>query len=451
VLIQCILGSSAFSLVDWYLITAFLGACNFDESFLFEEFAKKVEQARVVKKGTIKLVILVGLFVMSNVIFPNVGAEDNFDGVWTPIAPLQTSRRFIGVATVDGNIFAIGGVEEFPGTDHPRVGYKIVEMYDPLTDKWVTKNPMPELAAPRVAVYQNKIFCISLGLNQVYDVTTDNWELKTPSPTKRNGGAAASVAGKIYLVGGTLPGPTIDETPGDIVPSDVTEMYDPESDSWTIMAPMLKPVKNPTAVTVDSIIYVFGDIVVQKYNTQTNQWTLGPDMIFPIQFVDAGAVATTGVNAPKRIYVFHYKLIHVFDPEADKWIQIITSVPETIESGIISLNDELYLIGGAVVEDVIKRDENGFDIVYKGSSPPTKNYKFTPKTTPESTNQNGQPITSQNPQSANNEQGVEIVNSLLHVTKLLTDNIVIVAVATGAIIIAAIAAIRYKSKFQNTK
>jgi len=57
-----------------------------------------------------------------------------------------------------------------------------------------------------------------------YDPETDKWTKKAPIPTARDWFATSVVNGKIYAIGGWTPG-------GVIVPT--VEIYDPETDTWT--------------------------------------------------------------------------------------------------------------------------------------------------------------------------------------------------------------------------
>jgi hypothetical protein len=101
----------------------------------------------------------------------------------------------LGVVAVDGKIYAIGGSyqTEVPSYDQfPLYLTKYVstnEMYDPVSDTWVTLESMP---TPRayfaIAAYDNKIYCIGgitvcasniftfdyCLLNEVYDTVTNN-------------------------------------------------------------------------------------------------------------------------------------------------------------------------------------------------------------------------------------------------------------------------------------
>jgi len=173
------------------------------------------------------------------------------ENTWASKAPMQVSRGDFGVAVVNGKIYAIGGVGslQYLSTN---------EEYDPVTDTWTFKEPMP---TPRayfgIAVYQNRIYVIGgtaewganglspTGANVVYDPATDTWETKTPMPTPRIGVRANVVDGKIYLIGGK---------------SNATEVYDPATDSWTTKADILTPRVMGSACVFDKRIYFMGGV-----------------------------------------------------------------------------------------------------------------------------------------------------------------------------------------------
>src|SRR5439155_601932 len=86
----------------------------------------------------------------------------------------------------------------------------VVEEYDPASNTWTTKAPMPTarcgLAAAAVG---GKIYAIGGGndngnLNVVeeYDPASNTWTTKAPMPTARFALPAAAVGGKIYAIGG---------------------------------------------------------------------------------------------------------------------------------------------------------------------------------------------------------------------------------------------------------
>ena len=125
---------------------------------------------------------------------------------------MQVARASLGVAVVNGQIYAIGGVVDPPSWVQCT---STNEKYDPATDRWVFKASMPTSRASfGIAVYNNKIYCIGgttdvkngqyvvSGVNEIYDPATDKWETKASMPTARVGVTANVVDGKIYLLGG---------------------------------------------------------------------------------------------------------------------------------------------------------------------------------------------------------------------------------------------------------
>jgi N-acetylneuraminic acid mutarotase len=151
------------------------------------------------------LLILVFLMASCTVKAEPVLSSDGItEESWTTLAPMPTARRQFGVAVVNGKIFAIGGndgnYDRYLDTN---------EMYDPTTNTWTKKARMP---TPRIefgiAIYENKIYVMggAIGVdpsgngnnllttaNEVYDPATDTWETKAPMPTPRFG-LTASVA-----------------------------------------------------------------------------------------------------------------------------------------------------------------------------------------------------------------------------------------------------------------
>jgi N-acetylneuraminic acid mutarotase len=249
---------------------------------------------------------------------------------------MPTARARLGVAVVDGKIYAIGGGTwiDYFGTN---------EMYDPVTNIWTTKSSMP---TPRtsfgIAVVDNKIYCIGggIGVNEVYDPTTDTWETKTSMPTSSSGLEAHLVNGKIYLIGGT---------------SNVNEVYDPATDSWSTKTPIPIGVSGYASAVIDNKIYIIGGAVGlshnQIYDTETDMWTNGASL--PTGVDSAAAGVTAGVTDTQRIFVIGGKenldavnLNQVYDPDTDTWVLGPTMPTARYGLGIAVVDDSLYAIGG---------------------------------------------------------------------------------------------------------
>ena len=277
---------------------------------------------------------------------------------WTTLEPMPTARSGLGVAVVDGKIYAIGG---FNGN------YLAVnEMYDPETNTWTTKKSMPTARIDfGIAVCQNKIYVIGgifaassptysgyTGVNEVYDPSTDTWETMEPMPTPRSALAANVVADKIYLIGGSkysLISPAFSQSTGG-----VNEVYDPSTDTWETKAPMLSTNSYCPSAVVDNKIYLF--ISTQIYDPETDSWSRGEEIPHGFyEAFDSTAGATTGVLAPKRIYVFGGEgeglnvatnYTQVYDPENDSWTTRTPMPTPRWSLGVAVVNDELYAIGG---------------------------------------------------------------------------------------------------------
>ena len=226
------------------------------------------------------------------------------------------------------------------------------EEYDPATDIWTAKASKPTpVQGFAIAVYQNKIYCIGglngsvSALNEVYDPATDSWETKTSMPTGRYGLQANVVNEKIYCMGGVkLLG--YNEGYREL---NETEVYDPVSDTWVTKAPMPYTAGYVSAV-VDKKIYVVGSGVTQIYDPKTDTWSLGAPPLENITLGGNGqsayAAATTGLLAPKRIYVYDGAYLQVYDPDNKSWIFGANPPINRQYLSIAVLNDKLYFIGG---------------------------------------------------------------------------------------------------------
>lgn len=190
-------------------------------------------------KRTVALLLVIFL-IASSIEIKSVSASTVTENTWVSKTPMPTARADLGVAVVNGKIYAIGGTvlvyQDALRTDSKEVG--VNEVYDPATNTWTTKKPMPIPSSNfAVAVYQNKIYCmgggvtdfynvskgnwdvkLGTGFNQVYDPATDKWENRTSMPFPEINSQANVVNGKIYLLGGH-PNATLNE------------VYDPINDN----------------------------------------------------------------------------------------------------------------------------------------------------------------------------------------------------------------------------
>jgi hypothetical protein len=288
---------------------------------------------------------------------------------------MRVPRSNLGVAVVDGKIYAIGGSTEngnnpnTVGTNYKTKGWIVGtnEEYDPTTNLWTTKKAMP---TPRynfgIAAVDDKIYCIggitdylvgsymnSTSVNEMYDPKTNSWQTMSPAPIG-SGMFTNVVNGKIYIIGG---GPN-----GTII-----QVYDPKNDSWSVKPSILLQLISPVSAVVDDKIYIvefYADLDLHVsaktliYDTKTDSWSEGtpiPSELFQGVGVPwrgnwspIAAAATTGEMAPKRIYCLFEQYVYsgplpnlAFDPKNNSWSFAAKGPTNRQDFAIAVLNDTL--------------------------------------------------------------------------------------------------------------
>jgi len=203
---------------------------------------------------------------------------------WTTKAPMPTVRATPGVGVVNGILYAAGGNSEVNGTGT----LSVVEAYDPVTNTWTTKAPMPATQSHfGVGVVNGILYTVggisgqsapyggdggTVAILQAYDPITNTWTTKAPMPTVRHTPGVGVVNGILYVAGGQGPSGTLT----------TVEAYDPITNTWTTKAPMPTSRQGPAGGVVNGILYVAGgysyevnDLVttVEAYDPATNSWT----------------------------------------------------------------------------------------------------------------------------------------------------------------------------------
>ena len=116
------------------------------------------------------------------------------------VAPMPSTRRYVGTAVLDGKLYAVGGVNH---NDDDVLSS--VERYDPATNAWEAVAPMAEARCDHaVAVLDGKLYAVGgygvwLYLSSVerYDPATNAWEAVASLATARNELAVAVLDGKL--------------------------------------------------------------------------------------------------------------------------------------------------------------------------------------------------------------------------------------------------------------
>jgi N-acetylneuraminic acid mutarotase len=95
----------------------------------------------------------------------------------------------------------------------------------------------------------------NVASTEVYDPGTNGWTVLEDLPTPRSGGASTVLDGKLYVLGGQLPGNTVYKT---------VSRFDPATGHWETLADMPIELTGHRAVAVNGAIYVMGGFVTRN-------------------------------------------------------------------------------------------------------------------------------------------------------------------------------------------
>jgi N-acetylneuraminic acid mutarotase len=196
---------------------------------------------------------------------------------WKPLAPMLTRRGSPVAAAVGGKIYVIGGATTHPGSSEPAVhparphrALSTVEEYDPATNTWRARSPMPTARNhAAVGVVNNKIYVIGGRIGaafvsvssptdvvEEYDPATDQWgAIRARMPTPRSAVAWGVYGGRIYVAGGEYQDDRL------MAAFRALEAYDPAGNRWTVLPRMPVPRHGLAGAVVGNRLHlVSGDV-----------------------------------------------------------------------------------------------------------------------------------------------------------------------------------------------
>jgi N-acetylneuraminic acid mutarotase len=180
-----------------------------------------------------------------------------FDGeAWQPIAPLPRRCGAIGCAALGGFVHAIGGA--IGDTNDTKLSVDWHLAYDPKADRWSERAPLPTGRDHTGTLAVNGLihvvggrvnnFHTNSNLHHSYDPKEDRWRMRAPLPTARSGHGAVLYRGRIFVMGGEGTNRVFGQN----------EAYDPATDRWEAYAPMPTPRHGLGAAAIGDAIYVAG-------------------------------------------------------------------------------------------------------------------------------------------------------------------------------------------------
>ncbi len=239
--------------------------------------AGRFSLARALSANTVAIAVLLSVAAAMP---PPAAAQ----GVWASKAPMPGGpRENTGVIALDGKMYVVGG------NAHSDTQITRTEVYDPATDTWSARAPMPSgshhIAA---AVLSGKIYTFGGFIGQAhaapvdnafeYDPATDRWRALPKLTSPRGSPSAVVLHGKIHVIGGRG---TDNKTIG------THDVFDPATGQWSMLAPLAKPRDHLGTVVINGKIHVIGgrpvsfasnETLHEIYDPATNTWTAAAPM-----------------------------------------------------------------------------------------------------------------------------------------------------------------------------
>ncbi|XP_072940971.1 kelch-like ECH-associated protein 1B isoform X2 [Epargyreus clarus] len=192
---------------------------------------------------------------------------------WRPCSPMSTPRHRVGVAVMDGLLYAVGGSA---GSEY----HKSVECYDPEKDAWTYAAAMGSARlGVGVAVVNRLLYAVGgfdgarrINTVECYHPENNRWSEVAPMHVARSGAGVAALNQYIYVVGGYDGAQQLASV----------ERYDTERDTWEVVAPV-RVARSALSLTVlDNKLYAMGGYdgtsfldLVEVYEPSSNTWRAG--------------------------------------------------------------------------------------------------------------------------------------------------------------------------------
>ncbi|XP_011373627.1 kelch-like protein 18 isoform X1 [Pteropus medius] len=236
---------------------------------------------------------------------------------WEKCHPMTTARSRVGVAVVNGLLYAIGGYDG-------QLRLSTVEVYNPETDTWTRVGSMnSKRSAMGTVVLDGQIYVCggydgnsSLNSVETYSPETDKWTVVTPMSSNRSAAGVTVFEGRIHVSGGH----------DGLQIFNSVEHYNHHTATWHPAAGMLNKRCRHGAASLGSKMFVCGGYdgsgflsIAEMYSSVADQWCL----IVPMHTRRSrvSLVASCG-----RLYAVggydgqsNLSSVEMYDPETDRW------------------------------------------------------------------------------------------------------------------------------------
>jgi N-acetylneuraminic acid mutarotase len=315
--------------------------------------------------------LFVSLLLIAAVSLLTAQVPDVTHNTWTTGAPMLTPRVGAAFGVIKGKIYVVSGATTSAIVTNN-------EIYNLAKNTWTSGAPIPTARyVPASAVVENILYVIggcnsscasgggALTTVEAYNPTTNTWSDKSPIPTAIDSVYATESKNIIYVVGGYASGSGRVST---------LYSYNPATDTWAQLASMKVGRSNPATGYLGGIIVAggLGNSGVtsdnELYNTAKNTWkTLAP-MPTALAASCFGAIAgkfyvasgTPNNGSP-------VSTVEAYTGGATKsWTTDLAAIPQpTVAPASAVAKNQLYCIGGANTGALFASDVYGNVQIYQ--------------------------------------------------------------------------------------
>ncbi|MDE2292323.1 MAG: fibronectin type III domain-containing protein, partial [Elusimicrobia bacterium] len=276
---------------------------------------------------------------------------------WSSVGFAATDSA--GAAALGGKVYVVGGGAD-AGADTAAT-----EVFDPVANQWTGAASMHTARNPAVAALGGKLYAlggcgnfnctVSVSTAEAYNPETDTWTVLAPMPTSRAYLAAVAVSSRVLAIGGNTG-------------STANEAYDPATDAWSSLKPLTTALPRLVAADVGGIVYAVGSNpwVNEAYDPSTNLWASR-------NVPSAANCMSNGAAVGGKLYVVCEGQSNLaYDPGSDSWA-VRSAGPTLRQDAAVASLGALYFIGGYHGADVTTNEayDPGVASRYPGLAPNT--------------------------------------------------------------------------------
>ncbi|XP_075261820.1 uncharacterized protein LOC142353456 isoform X2 [Convolutriloba macropyga] len=213
---------------------------------------------------------------------------------WSIVANMNCPRRYVAVCAYNGLLYVAGGYSGITVLNS-------VEVYDPDTNCWRYVSPMNcRRRHVSMALLNNKLYAVGghdgisyLKSVEEYDLSGDCWKFVKTMYTRRGGAGVAALCGKLYAIGG-YDGNSNHST---------MERYHPEEDRWSLVAPMSSCRSGLGVAVINDKIYAIGGHdgvhylnIVEVFDPKIGEWHIKCHMMTSRAVAGVAVLFSTNTN-----------------------------------------------------------------------------------------------------------------------------------------------------------